>query len=70
MTMFTNLPASPTSPTADEKLRSQMLLIRVTLGLNPVHDPVEAVRVLFEEGRKSFEQLRGPVCGHAHQWKP
>lgn len=49
---------------------SQLLLIRVTLHLNPIHDPVEAVRVLYEEGRDAFERLRGEPCEYAAQWKP
>lgn len=52
------------------KMRAQLMLIRVTLGLNPIHDPVEAIRVLFEEGREAFEKLRGPACEHAHEWGP
>lgn len=52
-----------------QRVLNQMFLIRVTLGLNPIHDPVEAVRVLLEDGREAFEKLRGEPCAHAHQWK-
>jgi hypothetical protein len=45
----------------EQKMRGQLLLIRVVLGLSPIHDPVEAVRVLYEQGREAFEQLRGPA---------
>lgn len=48
----------------------QMWRIRMLLGLNPVHDPSELVRVLYEEGREAFEKLRGEPCAHAHEWKP
>lgn len=57
-------------PTAEEKMRNELLLIRVVLGLSPAHDPVTAVRVLYEEGREAFEKLRGERCEYAHQWKP
>ena len=57
-------------PTAIESMRAQLLLIRVTLGLSPVHDPVTAVRVLYEEGKEAFEALRGEPCQHAASWKP
>ena len=57
-------------PSADETLRAQMLLIRVTLGLNPIHDVLTAVRVLHDEGREAFEKLRGERCDFAHEWKP
>lgn len=57
-------------PTPAEKMKAQLLLIRVVLGLNPIHDPVEAIRVLYEDGREAFEKLRGPACAHSHQWKP
>jgi hypothetical protein len=52
-----------------ERLEAQMHLIRVTLGLNPIHDVLTAVRVLHDEGREAFEKLRGPRCEHAHEWK-
>ena len=52
------------------RTENQMLLIRITLGLSPIHDPVIAVRTLFQEGRAAFEKLRGPECEHAYQWKP
>ena len=56
--------------TATEKMEAQLRLIRVILGLNPIHDPVECVRVLLDEGRGAFEALRGLPCQHAHEWKP
>jgi hypothetical protein len=49
---------------------SQMLLIRVVLGLNPIHDPVEAVRILYEKGREEFEKVRGQGCYYAAEWRP
>jgi hypothetical protein len=49
-------------------LKAQLTLIRVVLGLSPIHDPVEAVRVLHDEGREAFEKLRGARCDHAHEW--
>jgi hypothetical protein len=59
-------------PKPDEltKTENQMLLIRIILGLQPGHDPVECVRVLFSDGREAFENLRGPVCEFAHEWAP
>lgn len=50
--------------------QNQIFLIRVTLGLNPAHDPVECIRVLYEEGKNAFENLRGEPCTYAHEWKP
>lgn len=52
-----------------ERLESQMLLIRLILGLNPIHDVVEAVRVLHDEGPEAFAKLRGERCEYASQWK-
>ena len=57
-------------PTATRRMQAQLLLIRVTLGLSPIHDPVTAVRVLYEEGKEAFEKLRGDPCAHAGSWKP
>ena len=57
-------------PNGMNKTENQMFLIRVTLGLNPIHDPIEAIRVLYEDGREAFEKLRGEKCDHAHEWKP
>lgn len=57
-------------PSIDERIQGQLLLIRVILGLNPAHDPVECVRVLYEEGREAFEKLRGEPCAHAAEWRP
>ena len=45
-------------------------LMRVHLGLNPIHDLLECVRILHDEGREAFEKARGPRCEWAHQWKP
>lgn len=53
-----------------ERMRAKLLLIHVTLGLNPCHDAVECVRILFEEGREAFEKVRGPACDYAAQWSP
>lgn len=53
-----------------ERMRAQLLLIRVTLGLSPADDPVAAVNVLFNEGRDAFEKLRGQGCDYAAQWTP
>lgn len=53
-----------------EKMRAQMLLMRVTLGLNPCHDLLECVRLLHDKGRDEFERLRGERCKYAHEWKP
>lgn len=49
--------------------QAQLLLIRVILGLNPIHDPVECVRILFEDGREAFERVRGEPCEYAAQWR-
>lgn len=56
--------------TDEEKMRNQLLLIRVILGLSPIHDPVTAVQVLYEKGRVEFEIMRGSKCEYAHEWKP
>lgn len=53
-----------------EKMRAQLLLIRVILGLNPCHDPVECVRILHSDGRERFESVRGEKCDYAAQWTP
>jgi hypothetical protein len=53
-----------------ERMRAQLLLIRVVLGLNPGHDVVYAVRELHDNGRAAFEDVRGPRCDYAAQWKP
>lgn len=53
-----------------EKMRAQLLLIRVVLGLSPIHDPVKCVQVLFEDGREAFEKLRGPKAESAADWTP
>ena len=51
-------------------IESQELLLRVHLGLSPIHSLLEAVRVLHDDGREAFEQMRGPRCEHAHEWAP
>ncbi len=58
-----------TTPT-EEKMRAQITLIRTILGLSPIHDPVEAVRVLYDDGREAMEKLRGPFRTDAPLWKP
>ena len=40
---------------------ADLVLIRNILGLSPIHDPVAAVKLLFEKGRAEFEATRGPV---------
>ena len=55
---------------AEEKMRAQLTLIRSILGLSPLHDPVEAVRVLYTDGRDAMEKLRGPFRTDAALWKP
>lgn len=64
----TTLAGAPLS--ALERLEAQTLLMRIELGLSPIHDLRLAVSVLFNEGREAFEKLRGPPCPHAHEWKP
>lgn len=49
---------------------AEMLLLRIHLGLNPLHSVLHAVRVLHDEGRAAFEEMRGPRCAYAHEWKP
>lgn len=51
-----------------ESMKAQLTLIRVVLGLSPIHDPVEAVRLLYEQGREEFEKARGPFRDDAHAW--
>lgn len=51
-----------------KSMRAQLTLIRVVLGLSPIHDPVEAVRVLYEKGRDAFEKERGPFRDDANAW--
>ena len=60
------------APMSDRERRmfSQLLLVRVALGLNPIHSVVEAVRVLHDDGKEAFEKLRGAKCEHAHEWFP
>lgn len=52
------------------KLAATELLMRVHLGLSPIHDLTTMVRVLHDDGREAFEKLRGARCEHAHEWKP
>lgn len=52
------------------RTENQMLLIRVLLGLDPAHDPVEAVRILHDKGREEFERVRGQGCYYAAEWRP
>lgn len=53
-----------------EKMKAELLLIRAILHLSPAHDPVESVRLLYEEGREAFERVRGQKCEYATQWHP
>lgn len=53
-----------------EKMRAELLLIRVKLGLNPCHDVLAAVAKLHDEGRPAFEAQRGEPCTWAAQWQP
>lgn len=58
------------SATRQSRRDAEELLIRVHLGLSPIHSVLEAVRVLHDDGREAFEKMRGPRCEHAHEWKP
>jgi len=58
------------APSNAENMRNQLMLIRMALGLSPIHDPVTAVRVLYEEGKEAFEKMRGEKCEYAHEWRP
>lgn len=53
-----------------ERMRAEILLMRVELGLSPIHDLRYCVRKLYEEGREAFEKARGPRCQHSHEWQP
>lgn len=53
-----------------QRMQSQLLLIRHILGINPVHDVVDAVRTLHDEGKVAFERKRGDHCAYATQWRP
>ena len=44
------------------KTEAEITLIRTILGLSEVHCPVAAVRVLYEEGREAFENMRAMSC--------
>lgn len=46
--------------TRQSKRDAEELLMRVHLGLSPIHSLLEAVRVLHDEGRDAFEKMRGP----------
>lgn len=43
-----------------QKAIDKITLIKAVLKLSPVHDPVEAVRILYEEGHDCFEKIRLP----------
>lgn len=45
--------------TARSKDEIDIRMIRSILGLSPIHDPVAAVRVLYEGGREAFLKARG-----------
>ncbi len=40
------------------KAEHEIRLIRAVLGLSQLHDPVEAVRILYTDGRAAFEAAR------------
>lgn len=54
----------------EQRMYSQLLLIRETLGLNPIHDVVSAVRMLHDNGRDAFMNARGPKCEYSYEWQP
>ncbi len=56
--------------TRERAMFTELLLVRVKLGLSPLHSTVEAVRVLHDEGREAFEAMRGPACSHSSEWFP
>jgi hypothetical protein len=41
------------------KAEAEVEMIRAILGLHVLHDTVEAVRVLHDQGKPQFERLRG-----------
>jgi hypothetical protein len=50
------------------QLRAQAVLVRHLLGLSPAHDAVEAVRMLYEEGRAAFDARAAGLPG-TRQWR-
>lgn len=50
------------------RLIAEVTLIRVVLGLNPVHSLQHAVEKLLRDGREAFEKERGDACEYAYQW--
>jgi len=53
-----------------ERMRLEMMLMRVCLGLGPAHDLRFAVQVLYDQGREAMENMRGPKSEHSHLWQP
>lgn len=53
-----------------ERMKAQLLLIRVVLGISPIQDVVLAVQTLHEQGKDEFENLRGPRSDEAAKWLP
>lgn len=53
-----------------ERMKAEMMLMRVCLGLEPIHDLLRCVQILHDEGREAFEKVRGPKCEHSHLWQP
>lgn len=53
-----------------ERMRCELLLLRVELGLSPIHDLMTAVRTLHERGREEFEKMRGPAAENSADWFP
>lgn len=53
-----------------ERMRCELLLMRVELGLGPIHDLRSCVSVLLNEGREAFEKIRGPKREDSHLWQP
>jgi len=51
----TRYPVVPRGP--DGKAEAEIILIRIILGLSPIHDTVAAVRVLHEQGRAALENI-------------
>jgi len=53
-----------------ERMKAELLLIRVQLGLNPCQDVRWAIEKLHNDGREAFEAARGPKCDWSHEWQP
>lgn len=53
-----------------ERMRAELMLIRVQLGLNPIHDLRYMIDKLYTQGREAFEKARGDPCEFAHAWCP